>query len=137
MNYRSMDNLVRQMAQESAREIKSAPWFPFKTGRLRDMATYVAPGEKLINASTYCIVFDSSVAPYVGFLEEGTKPHDIPGAFGYPRPFGIGGRFDGKFHPGSTKHEGFISNKSVNLALSASTGVIVRYLHAKFVKENQ
>lgn len=32
---------------------------------------------------------------------EGTKPHDIPGAFGIPPPFGIGGQFDGKFHPGT------------------------------------
>lgn len=37
---------------------------------------------------------------YSLFVHEGTKPHDIPGAFGYPAPFGIGGRFDGKFHPG-------------------------------------
>lgn len=37
---------------------------------------------------------------YALFVHEGTKPHDIPGAFGIPSPFGIGGRFDGKFHPG-------------------------------------
>src|SRR5689334_7592171 len=32
----------------------------------------------------------------------GTVPHDIPGAWGRPLPFGIGGRFgDNKFHPGN------------------------------------
>ena len=37
----------------------------------------------------------------LGFLlETGTKPHDIPNAFGFGEKFGIGGRFDGKFHPG-------------------------------------
>lgn len=34
-------------------------------------------------------------------VHEGTAPHDIPGAWGIPAPFGIGGRFDGKFHPGT------------------------------------
>lgn len=34
-------------------------------------------------------------------LEHGTNPHDIPNAFGYGEWFGIGGRFDGKFHPGT------------------------------------
>jgi hypothetical protein len=34
-------------------------------------------------------------------LSGGTLPHDIPGAFGYSLPFGIGGRFAGHFHPGT------------------------------------
>ena len=92
------------------RLIKQASWFPYKTGKLKFEAT----SGQLIDRQTYRIKFDSSVAPYVTYLEEGTDPHDIPKAFGRPLPFGIGGRFNGKSHPGSRKHVGFISNKSVN-----------------------
>lgn len=42
---------------------------------------------------------DDPKAPHV---EWDTRPHDIPQAFGRPYPFGVGGRFDGKFHPGTT-----------------------------------
>jgi hypothetical protein len=37
---------------------------------------------------------------YAYYIHEGTKPHDIPNAFGWGPTFGIGGRFDGRFHPG-------------------------------------
>lgn len=89
--------------------IKRASWFPYKSGKLKFSATQGA----MYDSQTFRIHFDSSVAPYVEYLEEGTGPHDIPGAFGRKVPFGIGGRFDGKFHPGSTKHKGFIGEKSV------------------------
>ena len=95
------DNIVRK--------IKSATWFPYKTGVLRDNAT----SGNLIEPNVYCIKFDSSIAPYVGFLELGTQPHNIPGAFGRALPFGTSGRFNGFFHPGSDKHKGFISDKSI------------------------
>lgn len=39
--------------------------------------------------------------PLALWVEEPTQPHNIPGAFGYPPPFGTFGRFDGKFHPGT------------------------------------
>ena len=52
--------------------------------------------------------------PYAIFVHEGTKPHDIPNAFGYGPHFGIGGRFDGKFHPG-TKPNRFLTD---NMALA-------------------
>ena len=90
--------------------IKRASWFPYKTGMLKFHATKGI----LKNPNLYEIHFSSMIAPYVQYLEEGTKPHDIPGAFGNPPPFGCGGRFNGKFHPGSTKHKGFISEKCVN-----------------------
>ena len=93
--------------------IKSASWFPYKSGNLKFSATQ----GRLITDDVFVIHFDSTVAPYVEYLEEGTRPHDIPRAFGRPLPFGIGGRFDGKFHPGSTKHQGFISNKSIQAIL--------------------
>jgi hypothetical protein len=35
---------------------------------------------------------------------EGAEPHDIPNAFGRGAKFGIGGRFQGKFHPGNAPH---------------------------------
>lgn len=103
--------------------IKKASFFPYKKGILRDKAT----NGYLVSSSTYCIHFDDTIAPYVEYLEEGTRPHDIPFAFvgkgnwkwwypykdGVPFLFGMGGRFNGKFHPGSTKHKGFIKDKCV------------------------
>ena len=92
-------------------KIKTASWFPYKSGNLKFSAT----SGQLINNETFQIKFDSTVADYIEYLEEGTSPHDIPRAFGRPLPFGIGGRFNGKFHPGSMKHKGFISEKSTRL----------------------
>lgn len=101
---------LEQVGNELTSMIKKESWFPYKTGNLKFNATQGA----MYSDNIYRIHFDSSIAPYVEYLEEGTRPHDIPCAFGKPLPFGIGGRFDGKFHPGSTKHKGFISNKAVN-----------------------
>jgi hypothetical protein len=42
-----------------------------------------------------------ALAPYAAAVHEGAEPHDIPNAFGFGPDFGIGGRFDGKFHPGN------------------------------------
>lgn len=117
--YKAGENIVR--------EIKRASWYPYASGNLRDHAT---KGE-LVDDNTYCITFDTTVAPYITCLEEGTQPHDIPFAFvgkgnwvwwypydnGIPFLFGMGGRFNGKFHPGSLKHKGFISDKSVNAVI--------------------
>ena len=100
--------------------IKSASWFPYKSGNLKFHATHGG----MFNSTTYRIHFSSTIAPYVEYLEEGSRPHDIPGAFGKSVPFGIGGRFDGKFHPGSMKHKGFISEKCVQ--------TIVEYIVNKY-----
>ena len=95
------------------RTIKSASYFPYKTGVLRDDTW----GDMISN-STFKIEFNhKGQSPYVQYLEEGTTAHDIPGAFGKPLPFGIGGRFDGKFHPGSTKHYHFIQDKVIDTIL--------------------
>lgn len=98
-----------QDGENVTRLIKESTFFPYKTGNLKFNATSGMP----IDANTYVIHFDSTVAPYVEYLEEGTKEHNIPGAFGYDLPFGTSGRFNGKFHPGSTKHKGFIKEKCV------------------------
>lgn len=111
---------IQQEGDIILENIKRQSWFPYRTGKLKFHATSGA----LINANTYRIKFDSTVAPYVSFLEEGTAPHDIPQAFGKPLPFGIGGRFNGKFHPGSTKHKDFIKVKCVN--------EIVNYIAVRF-----
>lgn len=91
------------------KRIKQASWFPFRTGKLKFHAT----NGYMLSPTTYRIHFSSHIAPYVEYLEEGTTAHNIPKAFGRPLPFGTSGRFNGKFHPGSTKHKGFISVKCV------------------------
>lgn len=105
-----LDFNLEQVGIEITERIKKQSWFPYKTGNLKFNATQGA----MYDANTFRIHFDSSIAPYVEYLEEGTDPHDIPRAFGRNLPFGIGGRFNGKFHPGSKKHQGFIKDKCVN-----------------------
>lgn len=105
---------LKNDGKEITRGIKTASWFPFHSGNLKFNAT----NGDLINANTFLIKFDSGVADYIESLENGSQPHDIPRAFGKPLPFGIGGNFDGKFHPGSQKHKGFISNKTISFILN-------------------
>lgn len=100
---------IDQIGKKCLIEIKRQPWFPYKSGNLKFNAT----SGKMLSNDTYVITFNSEIAPYVASLEEGSVPHDIPNAFGKGENFGIGGNYDGKFHPGSTKHKGFISDKSV------------------------
>ena len=118
---------LRYDGNDVLRTIKSASFFPYKTGHLRDDAT----SGDMINSTTYLIKFSGDIAPYLPYLEEGTQPHDIPFAFigkgnwkwwypyndGVPFLFGMGGRFGGKFHPGSTKHYHFIQNKVIDTIL--------------------
>lgn len=122
---------LERIGEECTRLIKRQSWFPVAkhSGWLRDHATR---GE-MDGENTYVITFDNEIAkknpngngqPYITYLEEGTPPHDIPGAFGRDLPFGIGGKFDGKFHPGSDRHKGFISEKSVN--------TIIKYICSRF-----
>lgn len=49
-------------------------------------------------------------ASYAIALNGGSAPHDIPNSFGGGPNSGVGGRFNGKFHPGSYKHVGFYDN---------------------------
>lgn len=117
MNYRSWDSFCRRVCVRADKSIKNAPWFPVDTGYMRDSAVYCAPMYALKGVSAYSIKFDGYVAPYIQYNEEGTRPHNIPYAFGYPFPFGIGGHFNGMFHSGSDKNVGFISSKAFAVAI--------------------
>ena len=111
---------LEQLGENCVELIKRASWFPYASGNLRNTAT----SGNMITKDTYVITFSGVLAPYVEALEEGSRPHDIPCAFGREFPFGIGGRFDGKFHPGSKSHVGFIKDKSVN--------AIIKYICSKY-----
>lgn len=118
---------LRYDGNDVLRTIKSASFFPYKSGHLRDDAT---SGDMVTN-TTYLIKFNGGSAPggapYLQYLEEGTTAHDIPNAFGWGDkkrnpytkefPFGVGGRFNGFFHPGSTKHYHFIQDKVIDTIL--------------------
>lgn len=112
---------LKELGDRMTTLIKSASWFPFKSGHLRDHATQGRP----YDSTSYRIHFSETVAPYVVYLEEGTSAHNIIGAFiGRKKalkqtpPFGSYGRFDGKFHPGSQKHKDFIKNDTVRFCIN-------------------
>ena len=115
-----LDFNLEQAGIEVTNLIKRASWFPYKSGTLKFNATQGS----MYSDTAFRIHFDSSVAPYIEYLEEGTGPHNIPHAFGRKLPFGTRGRFNGKFHPGSDKYKGFISDKCV--------GAIVEYIASKY-----
>jgi len=84
---------------------------PFKTGAMKSGLRKTS----MISGSEMTLLYEDDV-PYFNSVVHGAVAHDIPYAFGmgkkssdYPpgpsprgviAPFGIGGRFDGKFHPG-------------------------------------
>ncbi len=84
--------------------IKYDPVLPVDTGWLK-RHIMVTPKNNQIK-----VFLSGSKVRYAVYLQEGTSPHDIPNAFGRGQSFGIGGKFEGKFHPGSTKHKNFIEN---------------------------
>lgn len=105
---------IEKIGNNLTNRIINAPFIPFKTGNLKYNGIY----GHLASPTIYQINFNGTLVPYLDYLEQGTLPHDIPNAFGFGPNFGIGGRFDGKFHPGSTKHMYFIEIKSVNIVLN-------------------
>lgn len=104
---------LEQVGNELTSMIKEASWFPYKQGNLKFNATQGA----MYSDNIYRIHFDSSIAPYVEYLEEGTGPHDIYPVLRKSLAFKVNDKmvFAKKVHhPGSTKHKGFISEKCVN-----------------------
>ena len=74
-------------------------------------------------------------AMYAYYLNVGTGPHDIPNSFGGGPKSGVGGRFDGKFHPGSKKHVGFYDNADdTNSILGYTINYFVRHYGAEVKK---
>jgi hypothetical protein len=61
------------------------------------------PDPKILIGSTLQTDGNSPVN-LMALMELGTEAHDIPNAFGWGPTFGIGGRFNGKFHPGTKKN---------------------------------
>lgn len=99
--------------------IKNDKFLPYDTGNLRNNISVRV--QSYYKSKEVKIFLNGKKVPYAVYLEEGTAPHDIPHAFGYGTkrddrpnpytgqiPFGVGGKFDGFFHPGSTKHKDFI-----------------------------
>lgn len=66
--------------------------------RVRDYPTPVG------QAFAVTVETDDPIAPFVEF---NTQAHDIPNAFGFGHEFGIGGPFEGRFHPGTTGQHPF------------------------------
>lgn len=66
---------------------------------------------------------------YLEALENGSPDHDIPNAFGGGPLFGIGGRFNGHFHPGSTKWMGFIGDPN---RPNSMVGAAIDYFVTKY-----
>jgi len=76
---------------------------PVKTGRLRDRLDEATH----IGAADMTMIFADSVEYFPWVVFDGTAPHNIPGAFGRPLPFGTSGQFNGMFHPGITNPDDF------------------------------
>lgn len=109
-------------------EIIHDPLLPEDTGNLKKNITARIKKDKAgHDIIKIAISGAKNKVPYVGFLNEGTSAHNIPHAFGYGSiypdkpnpytgriPFGVGGRFNNMFHPGSVKHKGFIQYVLVN-----------------------
>lgn len=112
--------------------IKNDKLLPYHKGKLqRSITTEVKSYYKTKEIKVY---LSGEKVKYAGFLENGTRPHDIPHAFGYgtvkppkknpythEEPFGVGGRFYGFFHPGSIKHKGFVEYVMLNNCLNYLT----------------
>lgn len=93
--------------------IKNSSFFPYKSGNLKFHATIGT----MYTPTCYRIHFDSTIAPYVTYLEEGTSPHDIFPVTRKMLKFEVNGKTvfaRSVHHPGSTKHKDFIKRDCVN-----------------------
>ena len=97
---------TRNIFNHIRRPAKNGGCMPYASGNLANNATQCF----YLDKDTFCIAILGDVAPYAPYLNEGTIQHDIPNSFNRGPKFGIGGRFFGKFHPGSIKWIGFIDD---------------------------
>lgn len=96
---RGPSGIVARFIQERATVVQAAAkqQVGVRSGRLRGN---IVKRNINVDGEFGCKVGTEAV-PYALWHHEGTEPHDIPNAFGWGPTFGIGGRFDGKFHPGT------------------------------------
>lgn len=132
---------MAKLVAKITNKLRYQPFIPLKTGHLRMDGIYGSAPQNDLGV----ITFDTNRVDYIDFLEFGTEPHNILGAFGRTDywqpyaylgdltvyPFGVGGRFNNKFHPGSKKHVGFIAVKSVQFVIDE----ICKELDGKEVKK--
>lgn len=105
---RRQDQMLRLVATQARDRLSAeAPRGPGAGPHLADL--FALSGLEHDGASATIAVTNSKTVQSRGgrpwallaLITTGTQPHDIPRAFGYPLPFGIGGRFAGRFHPGT------------------------------------
>jgi hypothetical protein len=90
----NLATIVQLAAQTSL-----VPGHGYRTGRLKaGIVKRIMPSLDPVSVDVEVGVY---TVPYALWVHEGTEPHDIPNAFGWGPTFGIGGRFSGKFHPGT------------------------------------
>lgn len=77
-------DVLQRLGLGALERVKSNPTYPYKTGNLKNNATKVT----FIGENVFVIYVDSTIAPYVKYLEYGTSR--------------------------STKHVGFISIRATN-----------------------
>ena len=86
------------------KDLQNQSFMPYHTGNLKYNAI-----KPIITNSEYGILFSGDIAPYIDYLEYGTGPHLIYDGFGKGILI---------HHPGSKKHVGFISDKSVKRVMN-------------------
>ena len=100
---------------------KGQKWFPKKTGAFKNDFK-----SRKVGDNTFELGWKNGkisgrkfleYSELAGYLDDGTQPHNIPMAFGRALPFGMSGRFDGNFHPGSRKHEYFFDGEMLHFVL--------------------
>lgn len=113
---------LKRDCDEIVAQVKSASWFPFKTGNLKNNAT----SGTSIDDKTYLIKFDGQIAPYIKQLEEGRtrkKYISTQSISRTVRGIGVPFHYDASGVQSSSaafkvgKHIGFISDKTISLIL--------------------
>ncbi len=102
------DAMLTRLAQQAAERLKDAAPRGKTTTDGGHMADLFRPAPITVTTTGATITVTNSKKVTGGgksyfladLIASGTQPHNIPGAFGYKPPFGVGGRFAGMFSPG-------------------------------------